>query len=74
LVESATRRAAAPRVFKILSVEPYKQAIVLRDPEGDSREVLVEDPALQHYLNDLKEGDTVQVTFTEAMAVSLEPR
>lgn len=61
-------------VVKILSVDPYKQAIAFRDPEGRYREVSVNSPSLRHFLDELKEGDTVQVTFTDALAVSLEPR
>ena len=59
---------------KILVVDPYKKAIAFRDPEGRWREVSVDSPSLKHYLDDLKEGDTVRVTFTDALAVSLLPR
>ena len=59
---------------KILVVDPYKKAIAFRDPEGNWREVSVKDPSLRHYLDELKEGDTVRVTFTDALAVSLRPR
>jgi hypothetical protein len=34
---------------------------------------LKDTPQLQHYLNELKKGDIVQVTFTEAMAIAVEP-
>jgi Cu/Ag efflux protein CusF len=61
-------------IVKILSVDPYKKAIAFRDPEGRYREVSVGSPELQHFLNELKAGDTVRVTFTDALAVSLEPR
>jgi hypothetical protein len=59
---------------QILSVDPYKKAISFRDADGRWREVSMAKPELQHYLTDLKEGDTVQVTYTEALAVSVEPR
>jgi len=61
-------------IVEILVVDPYKKAIAFRDPEGNWREVSVNDPGLRHYLDDLKEGDTVKVTFTDAVAVSLAPR
>ena len=61
-------------IIKILVVDPYKKAIAFRDPEGNWREVSVKDPSLRHYLDELKEGDTVRVTFTDALAVSLVPR
>jgi hypothetical protein len=61
-------------IVKILSVDPYKKAIAFRDPEGRYREVSVNSPSLRHFLDELKAGDTVRVTFTDALAVSLEPR
>ena len=62
------------RTVKILVVDPYKKAIAFRDEQGRWREVHLDRPELEHYLKDLKEGDTVEVTFTEALAVSVEPR
>jgi len=62
------------KTVEILSVDKYKKAIAFRDEEGNWREVLLDRPELRHYLDDLKEGDTVEVTFTEAVAVSVEPR
>jgi hypothetical protein len=59
---------------EILSIDKYKKAISFRDVDGRWREVSMDKPELQHYLTDLKEGDKVQVTFTEALAVSVEPR
>lgn len=61
-------------VVKILVVDPYKKAIAFRDPEGHRREVSVDAPGLRHYLDELKAGDTVRVTFTDALAVSVAPR
>jgi Cu/Ag efflux protein CusF len=62
------------KTVKIVSIDPYKKSIAFRDPEVGRREIWVTKPELQHYLTDLKEGDTVQVTYTEALAVSVEPR
>jgi FtsP/CotA-like multicopper oxidase with cupredoxin domain len=62
------------KTVKILSVDKYKKAIAFRDEKGNWREVLLDRPELKHYLDDLKEGDTVEVTFTEAVAVSVETR
>lgn len=69
---SVTRERTS--TVKILVVDPYKKAIAFRDPEGHWREVSVEAPGLRHFLDELKEGDTVRVTFTDALAVSLVPR
>jgi len=62
------------KTVEILSVDPYKKAIAFRDADGRWREMSVKRPDLEHYLKDLKEGDKVEVTFTEAMAIAVEPR
>jgi len=56
---------------KILSVDPYKKAIAFRGKDGRYREVSVAEPHLEHYLTELKAGDTVEVVYTEALAVSV---
>ena len=43
-------------IVKILSVDPYKKAIAFRDPEGRYREVSVNSPELQHYLERAQGG------------------
>jgi hypothetical protein len=56
---------------KILSVDPYKKAIAFRGKDGRYREVSVAEPHLEHYLSELKDGDTVEVVYTEALAISV---
>ena len=58
------------KTVKIISVDPYKKAISFRDESG-WREVSMNRPELEHYLEELKDGDTVEVIFTEAIAVSV---
>ncbi|MEJ2310364.1 MAG: hypothetical protein P8Z31_08980 [Gammaproteobacteria bacterium] len=58
------------KTVKILSVDPYKKAISFRDESG-WREVSMDRPELEPYLKELKDGDTVEVIFTEALAVSV---
>jgi hypothetical protein len=58
------------KTVKIISVDPYKKAISFRDESG-WREVSMDRPELEHYLDELKDGDTVEVIFTEAIAVSV---
>ncbi|MEJ2316656.1 MAG: hypothetical protein P8Y83_06830 [Gammaproteobacteria bacterium] len=58
------------KTVKIISVDPYKKAISFRDDSG-WREVSMDRPELEHYLEELKDGDTVEVIFTEAIAVSV---
>ncbi len=59
------------KTVKILSVDPYKKAISFRDADNRWREVSMDRPELEHYLKELKDGDTVDVIFTEALAVSI---
>lgn len=58
------------KTVKIISVDPYKKAISFRDESG-WREVSMNRPELEPYLKELKDGDTVEVIFTEAMAISM---
>lgn len=63
-----TRRA------EVVFVDPYQKFISFRSPDRGLRKIsLKESPDLQHYLHELKKGDIVEVTYTEAVAVSLEP-
>jgi hypothetical protein len=62
------------KTVKVLSVDPYKKAISFRDADGRWREVSMDRPDLEHYLTEIKDGDTVEVTYTEAVAVAVEPR
>ena len=63
-----TRRA------EVVFVDPYQQFISFRSPDRGLRKISLKDtPDLQHYLKELKKGDIVEVTYTEAMAISLEP-
>ena len=63
-----TRRA------EVVFVDPYQKFISFRSPDRGLRKIsLKESPDLQHYLQELKKGDIVEVTYTEALAISLEP-
>ena len=63
-----TRRA------EVVFVDPYQKFISFRSPNIGLRRVTLKDrPDLQHYLKELKKGDVVEVTYTEAMAISVEP-
>jgi hypothetical protein len=58
---------------KILGVDPYKKTIAFRGGDGRYREVSMKGPHLEHYLKEVKAGDTVQVVYTEALAVAVTP-
>jgi len=62
------------RTAEVVFVDPYQKFISFRSPDRGLRKIsLKESPDLQHYLQELKKGDIVEVTYTEAMAISLEP-
>jgi hypothetical protein len=62
------------RTVEVVFVDPYQKFISFRGPDIGLRRVTLEDrPDLQHYLHELKKGDIVEVTYTDAMAISLEP-
>jgi len=58
---------------RISSVD-YKNNMVTFDlPSGGSRTVHVKDPAVQARLTQLKPGNTVSITYTQASALSIRP-
>ena len=59
------------KTVKIASVDPIKKAISFYGTDGRWREVSMDRPDLEHYLDEIKDGDTVEVIFTEALAVSI---
>lgn len=62
------------RRAEVVFVDPYQKFISFRSPDRGLRKISLKDsPDLQHYLQELKKGDIVEVTYTEALAISLEP-
>ena len=62
------------RRAEVVFVDPYQKFISFRSPDRGLRKISLKDtPELQHYLKELKKGDIVQVTYSEALAISLEP-
>jgi len=62
------------QTVEVLDVDPYKKAIAFRGMDGKYREVSVDAPHLEHWLNDLQKGDKVRVAYVEALAVKVEPK
>ena len=54
----------------ISAIDKKNQRVTLRGPEGNTVSVKVQDPTR---LDKVKVGDLVQITYTEAVAVSVEP-
>ena len=62
------------RRAEVMFVDPIQKFITFLSPDRGLRKIsLKNSPDLQHYLDELKKGDIVEVTYTEALAISLEP-
>jgi hypothetical protein len=57
---------------EILAVAPKGAAATFRNQEGDVRTVEVDNPENQEKVSHLRPGDSVEVTYTEKLAVQLE--
>jgi hypothetical protein len=57
----------------IIAVDPKKDQVTFKGPRGNVRTVTVEDPNVQQRLPALKVGQVVQITYTEAMVLSIRP-
>ncbi len=60
-------------VAKVVSVDPAQNSLMLRTPQGATHSLRVQDPDLQAQLPKIKPGDSVDVTYTQAIAISVEP-
>jgi hypothetical protein len=58
---------------RIVSVDADKNTVVLRDPQSRMHSVKVVDPDVQAELDRIKPGDVVDVTYTQAVAISIQP-
>ena len=57
-------------VAEIEAIDRDRKHVTLKGPHGNSERIAVRDPK---NLENVKVGDQVQLTYTEAMAVSVEP-
>lgn len=60
-------------VVEIDEVDTENNLVAFTTPAGEPREVNVERPELQRFIGGLEEGDHVQLTYGEALAVSVTP-
>lgn len=58
---------------KVYEVDPYANTIEVTGPRGYNRRLKVKDPQAIAFIRGLKKGDEVEVTFSEALAISVEP-
>lgn len=57
----------------IESVDQSFDTVTFRRPDGIVRTVAVNDPKATQFIQSLKPGDEVRVTYTEAMAIAVTP-
>jgi hypothetical protein len=65
------RRVTATVVID--SVDTETNTVSFVGPAGVLRTVDVQDPAAQAFIKELEKGDEVELTYTEAFAISVEP-
>jgi Cu/Ag efflux protein CusF len=58
---------------RVVAVDTAANKVVLRGPSGTTHAVKVTDPDMQAQLGKIKAGDNVDVTYTQAVAVTVEP-
>lgn len=58
---------------EVISVDAANNKVTFKGPKGNRKTVTVSDPALQRKLTNLKPGQVVQFTYTEAMAAGIRP-
>ena len=69
----ATHQREMTVAAEIVSVDLASNKVTFRGPNGQIRTVTAEDPMVQKRLPNLKPGQVVQFTYTEAVAASIRP-
>jgi hypothetical protein len=55
------------------SVDAKSNTVSFTGPQGMLRTITVQNPDAQAFIKKLKKGDEVEITYTEALAISVEP-
>jgi hypothetical protein len=58
----------------IEAVDNAAHSVTFTGPAGMTRTVDVVDPKAQKFISELKKGDEVELTYVEALAVTVEPK
>ncbi len=58
----------------IEEVDHPAHALTFKGPSGMARTINVKDPRAQAFINTLKQGDEVELTYIEALAVTVDPQ
>jgi hypothetical protein len=70
---SARASATTNVPVTIISVDTRSNLVTFSGPDGLVRSIAVATPQGREFIKQLKKGDTVVLSFTEALAVSVEP-
>lgn len=57
----------------VKKVDLKKNLVTITGPSGNTTTLAVRRPQMQNFIKQLKPGDRVDVTYTEAVAISLQP-
>ena len=60
-------------MVKITDLDLATHTVSFTGPEGVARTITVRDPKMQDFVETLKVGDEVALTYSEALAISVEP-
>ena len=58
---------------KITALDLANHTVSFTDPEGLAQTITVQDPKMRDFIKTLKVGDDVAITYTEALAITVEP-
>ena len=58
---------------KITALDLANHTVSFTDPEGLAQTITVQDPKRRDFIKTLKVGDDVAITYTEALAITVEP-
>lgn len=77
--EGSTRPGAAiankvTTTVVIEAIDRPSNSVTFTGPAGMTRTVDVKDPKAQQFISTLKKGDEIELTYVEALAVTLEPQ
>jgi hypothetical protein len=65
--------ASVTVTVKILGVDPGTNTVAFQQADGSQHVIAVKSPNMQKFIRTLKAGDTVDVTYTESVAVNVIP-
>jgi hypothetical protein len=60
-------------IVEIVALDLPNHTVSFTGPEGRAQTIAVQDPGMRDFIETLKVGDEVAVTYTEALAISVEP-